>query len=97
MTHNVVGNCNGVGLCIGETTFGGLEVLTSQPGAKVDYGSLIYITLQRASTAREAVKVMDHLMQTYGYASEGESFSIADAKEVWINEVIGKGEYEMGR
>ncbi|GMI03257.1 hypothetical protein TrVE_jg4094 [Triparma verrucosa] len=96
-THNVVGNCNEVGLCIGETTFGGLEGLCATfPGSKVDYGSLIWLTLQRASNAREAIKVMDNLMQTYGYASEGESFSITDAKEVWINEVIGKGTYEKG-
>ncbi|GMH65251.1 hypothetical protein TL16_g04151 [Triparma laevis f. inornata] len=96
-THNVVGNCNEVGLCIGETTFGGLEELCETfPGSKVDYGSLIWVTLQRASNAREAIKVMDNLMQTYGYASEGESFSITDSREVWINEVIGKGTYEKG-
>lgn len=96
-TYNVVGNCNEVGLCIGETTFGGLEDLCeAYPGSIVDYGSLIWITLQRSATAREAIATMDHLMQTYGYASEGESFSIADADEVWINEVIGKGKHELG-
>jgi len=91
-TPNVVGNVNEVGLTIGETTFGGIESLCSQPTAIIDYGSLIYLTLQRASTAREAVHVMDGLMQDYGYFSEGESFSIADDKEIWIMEVIGKGE-----
>ncbi|GMI03160.1 hypothetical protein TrRE_jg5856 [Triparma retinervis] len=96
-TYNVVGNCNEVGLCIGETTFGGLEDLCeTYPGSVIDYGSLIWITLQRSATAREAIVTMDHLMQTYGYASEGESFSIADADEVWINEVIGKGKHELG-
>ena len=95
-THNVVGNTNGVGLTIGETTFGGIESLCHQPDAKIDYGSLIYLTLQRASSAREAIKVMDELMQRHGYFSEGESFSLSDKDEVWIMEVIGKGEKELG-
>jgi hypothetical protein len=137
-TYNVVGNGNEYGLVIGESTFGGVEVLASQPGAIIDYGSLIYITLQRAKTARSAIQTMAELMgafchvinelvvstitrgnhhwpllcnvfafnftdaachflvhyylDTYGYASSGESISIADASgEVWIMEVIGRG------
>jgi dipeptidase len=95
-TYNVVGNVNEWGLIIGETTYGGIGSLSSQPGAIVDYGSLIWITLQRAKNAREAIKTMDMLMNTYGYASEGESFSIADNNETWIMEVIGKGTHEKG-
>ena len=88
----VVGNGNEKGLVIGESTFGGVQALANQPGAIVDYGSLIYLTLQRAETAREAIQTMAKLMDTYGYASEGESISIADALgEVWIMEVIGRG------
>lgn len=88
----MVGNVNEYGLCIGESTFGGLELLSKQTGAIVDYGSLIWITLQRAKTAREAISIMVELMDEYGYASEGESFSIADhSGEVWIMEVIGRG------
>jgi dipeptidase len=91
-TYNVVGNTNCQGLVIAETTFGGLEKLSNQPGAKIDYGSLIYITLQRARTAREAITTMGKLMDAYGYASEGESFSIADRNgDVFIMEVIGRG------
>lgn len=95
-TYNVVGNINEFGLIIGETTFGGISSLQSQTGAKVDYGSLIYITLQRSKTAVEAIKTIDTLMNKYGYYSEGESFSIADKNEVWIMEIIGKGNYELG-
>lgn len=95
-TYQVTGNMNEHQLSIGETTFGGREKLQHQPGAIVDYGSLIYLTLQRAKTAREAIKVMTDLVAQYGYASEGESFSIADPNEVWILEMIGKGEAEKG-
>jgi len=95
-TYNVVGNMNEFGLIIGETTFGGLSILNTQSKAKLDYGSLIWITLQRSKSAREAIQVMDELMQKYGYASGGESFSIADNHETWIMEIIGKGEYELG-
>lgn len=95
-TYNVVGNMNEFGLVIGETTYGGVSSLQHQPGAKIDYGSLIWVTLQRAKTAREAIHTMSDLMSTYGYYSEGESFSIGDKNEVWIMEVIGKGEYEKG-
>lgn len=95
-TYNVVGNTNEYGLVIGETTFGGLSSLQSQKGAKIDYGSLIWITLQRAKCAREAIELMDSLMQEYGYASEGESFSITDQHESWVMEIIGKGDYERG-
>ena len=95
-TYNVVGNMNEYQLAIGETTYGGRKELESQPGAIIDYGSLIYITLQRAKTAREAIAVMTDLVAKYGYASEGESFSISDPNEVWILEMIGKGEGEKG-
>jgi dipeptidase len=77
-------------LAIGETTYGGNETLLDTT-AIVDYGSLIYLTLQRAKNAREAIKVMSDLVSEYGYASEGESFSIADPNEAWIFEIIGKG------
>ena len=79
---------------IGESTFGGVPELTQeqQTGAIIDYGSLIYLALQRCKTARDAIKTMAELMDTYGYASSGESISIADATgEVWIMEVIGRG------
>ena len=79
-TYNVVGNTNEYGLSIGETTFGGIEALSKQNGAIIDYGSLIWITLQRSKTAREAIHTMVQLTDTYGYASSGESFSIADGK-----------------
>lgn len=88
-TYSVIGNMNEHQLVIGETTYGGREELLDTTGI-IDYGSLIYITLQRAKTAREAISVIDDLLQKYGYASEGESFSIADPNEVWIMEMIGK-------
>jgi dipeptidase len=94
-TFQTVGNINEHQLIIGETTFGGRAEL-EKPNGMVDYGSLIYITLQRARTAREAIRVIDDLLQTYGYASSGESFSIADKDECWIMEIIGKGDYEKG-
>lgn len=90
-TYNVVGNMNQFQLAIGETTYGGRPELAKQPGAIMDYGSLIYITLQRAKNAREAIKTITELMDNYGYYSSGESFSIADKNEVWILELIGKG------
>jgi dipeptidase len=95
-TFSVVGNMNEFQLAIGETTYGGREELSSQEGAIMDYGSLIYVTLQRARTAREAIQVMADLVEKYGYYSSGESFSIADPNEVWIMELIGKGEGEKG-
>lgn len=95
-TYNVVGNMNEHQLAIGETTYGGREELHYQTGAIIDYGSLIYITLQRAKNAREAIVVMTDLVAKYGYASEGESFSISDPNEVWILEMIGKGQGEKG-
>ncbi len=94
-TYNVVGNMNEFQLAIGETTFGGRSELWHGPGV-MDYGSLIYITLQRAKTAREAIRVFDELTKEYGYVSEGESFSIADPNEVWILEMIGKGKDTKG-
>ncbi len=95
-TYNVTGNMNEHQVAIGETTYGGLKVLGSQKGAIMDYGSLMYIALQRSKTAREAIKVIGDLMAKYGYYSSGESFSISDANEVWIMEIIGKGEGEKG-
>ena len=94
-TYSVVGNMNEHQLAIGETTFGGRPELNDST-AIIDYGSLIYLTLQRAKTAREAIKIMDELVSEYGYFSEGESFSIADPNEVWIMEMIGKGAGNKG-
>lgn len=79
-TYSVIGNMNEFQLAIGETTYGGIEELEQGQGL-IDYGSLIYITLQRAKNAREAIKVMSELLDAYGYASEGESFSIVDPNE----------------
>ncbi len=95
-TYSVVGNMNEFQVAIGETTYGGREELGKQSGAIMDYGSLIYVALQRAKTAREAIEVMADLVEKYGYASSGESFSISDPNEVWIFEMIGKGEGEKG-
>ena len=89
-TYSVVGNMNEHQLAIGETTYGGREECWKDEIKGIDYGSLIYITLQRAKTAREAIRTIAELMATYGYASEGESFSICDPNEVWIMELIGK-------
>ena len=90
-TYSVVGNINEHQLAISETTYGGLEEL-SAPNGIIDYGSLIYITLQRAKNAREAIKTIAFLLDNYGYFSSGESFSIIDPNEAWIFELIGKGE-----
>ena len=95
-TYNVVGNMNEHQLAIAETTFGGRKELESQTGAIIDYGSALYITLQRAKNAREAIVVMTDLIEKYGWASSGESISIIDPNEVWIIEIIGKGEGEKG-
>lgn len=89
-TYNVIGNMNEHQLTIGETTFGGRPELVDTTGV-IDYGSLIYIALQRSRNARHAIKVMTDLVQEYGYYSSGESFTIADPNEVWIMEMIGKG------
>ncbi|QQS50620.1 MAG: C69 family dipeptidase [Bacteroidota bacterium] len=89
-TYKVVGNINEHQLAIGETTYGGRPELIDTTGV-IDYGSLMYITLQRAKTAREAIQIIGELLATYGYYSSGESFSIADPNEVWIMEMIGKG------
>ncbi len=94
-TYNVVGNVNEYQVAIGETTYGGREELVDPKGI-MDYGSLIYVTLQRSKSAREAIKVMTELVAEYGYASSGESFSIADPEEVWILEMIGKGANNKG-
>ncbi len=90
VTYNVIGNMNEFQLTIGETTFGGRPELTDTTGI-IDYGSLIYLGLQRSRTAREAIKVMTGLVDEYGYYSSGESFTIADPNEIWILEMIGKG------
>lgn len=89
-TYNVVGNMNEYQLAIGETTYGGLDTLAA-PNGIIDYGSLIYIALQRAKNAREAIQVISYLLDNFGYASSGESFSIIDPNEAWIFELIGKG------
>lgn len=94
-TYSTIGNMNEHQLIIGETTFGGRHELEDPKGG-IDYGSLIYITLQRAKTAREAIDVIVDLANTYGYASSGESFSIADKEEAWIMELIGKGPEQKG-
>ncbi|MBD5308445.1 MAG: dipeptidase [Bacteroides sp.] len=91
-TYNVVGNMNEHQLVIGETTWGGRPELADTTGnAILDYGSLIYVTLERCKTAREAIRTMAALVDKYGYASTGETFSIADKNEAWIMEMIGKG------
>ena len=89
-TYSVVGNMNEHQLAITESTFGGRHELVDTTGI-MDYGSLIYVTLQRAKTAREAIQVMTDLVKEYGYYSGGESFSIADKNEAWIMEMVGKG------
>ncbi|MBR8534524.1 C69 family dipeptidase [Carboxylicivirga sediminis] len=94
-TYTVIGNMNEHQLTIAETTFGGRSELQDKNGL-IDYGSLIYITLQRAKTAREAIQVMTDLVAEHGYYSSGESFSIADKDEVWVMEMIGKGENNKG-
>lgn len=94
-TYNVVGNMNEHQLAIAETTFGGRPELENPEGI-IDYGSLIYITLQRAKTAREAIKTMTDLVEKYGYFSGGESFSVADPNEIWVLEMIGKGKGVKG-
>ncbi len=94
-TYSVVGNMNEHQLAIGETTYGGIDGMVDPEGI-IDYGSLIYITLQRAKTAREAIKVISELLSEYGYASSGESFSISDPNEAWIFEMIGKGPGNKG-
>lgn len=89
-TFSVVGNMNEYQLTIAETTFGGREELVDTTGI-MDYGSLIYVALERCRTAREAIDCMTSLVRDYGYCSEGESFTIADPREVWIMEMVGKG------
>ena len=89
-TYSVVGNMNEHQLAITESTFGGRHELVDTTGI-MDYGSLIYVTLQHAKTAREAIQVMIDLVKEYGYYSGGESFSIADKNEAWIMEMVGKG------
>lgn len=89
-TYNVVGNINEFQVTIAETTFGGRPELVDTT-AIMDYGSLIYVALQRSRTAKEAIKIMTSLVKEYGYYSSGESFTIADPNEAWIMEMIGKG------
>ena len=93
-TYKVIGNTNENQVTIGETTWGGREELWDTVG--VDYGSLLYIALERSKTAREAIEWMISLVNEYGYASEGESFSIGDPNEVWIMDLIGKGKGQKG-
>lgn len=95
-TYRVVGLMNEYQLTIHETTWGGREELVDTVSGLIDYGSLMVLGLQRAKTAREAIKVMTELVDTYGYESEGESFTIADPNEVWIMDMIGKGPGRKG-
>ncbi len=95
VTYTTTGNMNEHGLIIGETTYGGLAEL-GDPNGIMDYGSLIYITLQRAKTAREAIRTVAELCAAHGYASSGESFSIADPNEAWIMELQSKGKFGKG-
>lgn len=94
VTYSRVGNMNEHGVAITESTWGGREELAGS--GLIDYGSLIYLGLERAKTAREALKIMTDLVNEYGYASSGESFSIADPDEAWILELIGKGKDDKG-
>ena len=89
-TYNVIGNSNEWQVTIGETTFGGREEMADSTGV-IDYGSLIYIALQRSKTAREALQIMTSLVEQYGYYSEGETFSVADKDEAWMLEMMGCG------
>ena len=89
-TYNVIGNINEYQVTIGETTFGGREEMVDTTGI-IDYGSLIYIALQRSKTAREAIRIMTTLVEQYGYNSEGETFTICDPNEAWIMEMMGCG------
>ena len=95
VTYNVIGNINEFQLSIGETTYGGREEMVDSTGI-LDYGSLIYVTLQRAKTACEAISVMTSLVEKYGYNSEGETFSICDPNEAWIMEMQGTGAGSKG-
>ena len=94
-TYNVIGNINEWQVTIGETTYGGREEMVDSTGI-MDYGSLIYVALQRSKNAREAIKVMTTLANTYGYNSEGETFTICDPNEAWIMEMMGKGAGSKG-
>ncbi len=94
-TFRVVGLMNEHQLMLGETTFGGRKELTG-PSGIIDYGSLMYLALERARTAREAIHVMGELVERYGYASSGESISVGDPNEAWVFEIVGKGKGEMG-
>ena len=94
-TYSVIGNINEWQVTIGETTYGGREEMVDSTGI-MDYGSLIYVALQRSKTAREAIKVMTTLANTYGYNSEGETFTICDPNEAWIMEMMGKGAGSKG-
>jgi len=94
-TYSRVGNMNEFQVVVGETTFGGRKEL-QVPSGIVDYGSLMYIALERSHTAREAIQVMAGLVEKYGYASEGESISVGDPNEAWIFDIIGKGKGQVG-
>lgn len=94
-TYRVVGNMNEYQVAIGETTFGGRKTLVNPKGG-IDYGSMIYVSLQRSKTAREAIQVLVQLAEENGYRSEGESFSIADPNEIWLMEMVGKGPDSKG-
>ncbi|MDD4645112.1 MAG: C69 family dipeptidase [Bacteroidales bacterium] len=94
-TYSVIGNMNEYQVSIGETTYGGREELVN-PSGIMDYGSLMYMSLQRSKTARQAIETIVSLCEQYGYYSSGESMSVADQNEVWIFEIIGKGPGQKG-
>ena len=95
-TYQVMGFINEHQLAMGETTWGGRKELAHGSGVGIDYGNLIYVTLQRARNCREAIKVMADLVATYGYAEGGETFSLCDPNEVWLFEITSKGHEEKG-
>lgn len=95
-TYKVVGNVNEYGVAIAATVFGGLKILHQQSGGIMEYGSLAYVALDRSKSTQSAITTMTNLIAKYGYYSPGVSYTIADSKEVWILEVIGKGDFELG-
>ncbi|KAK2959021.1 putative C69 family dipeptidase [Blattamonas nauphoetae] len=95
-TYRVVGNMNEKGLAIGETTWNGRTTETHNPDGIMDYGSLIYVALERCSTAREAYQLVIDLAEKYGYHDYGETFTIADKNEIWLLDLIGRGPNKKG-
>lgn len=93
--YNVVAYINEHQVAMGESTFTGRRECWATPQVGIDYGTLIWIVLQRVTSAREAIVVMTQLLDKYGYCNNGESFSICDTGEAWILELISKrAEYD---